>query len=1234
MKLKKNIFFKNEVGTKAYLSLSLLIILLLNGFVGQSQVVTIEDVSGNEDDGAITLTATLSGGPVFGGFSVDVVSTDGSALISDNDYTAIVETLNFTGVNGQSIPFSVFPTVDTNIESSETVLIGISNLVSPFLINVDITDTATVNIDNDDVGIITIIPTNADEEGPTSGRFRIELSDNNNTGTTLTLDYTLSGAANFGALNDYTVSGATTTVSGTVTFNAIQSARNININPIDDLLVEGNEDVILTIDAISSTSYSMISNTANIIVADNDFEPTLTATDATAAEATPSIQTGEVTVDLGAVNNTGSDIVVNVSRLGASTATAADYTALPTSVSIPNGQQTGTLTITPIDDSDVEGSEDLILRIVAGTGYNLVLPVASRTATVTIADNDAYVPILTATDDTATEGTPITDTATFEVDLGAINTTGAAIPITVVRVNSLSTAIAGDFTGIPAVSVAAGAQTVTFNITPIDDDEAENLETLTLQVNASPLGDYVLGTTADRRAAMTITDNDIAGVNINTLAGTTTEAGGTADFVFTLTSQPTANVSININGYDVTETSGPTSITIEPGDWNTGTTLQITGVDDAVIDGDIEDIINTGNVTSGDPNYQAISGASVPQLTVTNLDDDGCGVTPMGNGLSTEFCGDIQANLNDYTDSTPPLGMVLRWSRSSNPFNVGARLTQDESENITSEGSFFGYFYDEANDCASGTLEIELISNEIPTIDEVTGASNCGPGSLLLSVNPSTGASVNWYDSLTGGTELGVGDTFSTGNLDTTTSFYVEAEANGCVSRERVEVIATIIPVPFPGTPSNAIACSLASTQQPLSTIDLDDRLLGNPDPGDWSFVSGPAILEIDADNVVNFLGQVEGDYIFRYTTNSPVAPCTMNISTEVTISVTADCTPDSIDLEVLKIVNNENAIAGENVIFTVIVNNLSPNTVQNIIIGDLLESGFDFISSTPSRGTYDESTGMWQIPELAAMGTATLNIEVNILAEGIYTNVAELFESFPIDDNTTNDRAEVTLPINAPEGVDLEIEKTAISTRPLIGDTVVFTIKVKNISDESTVNQIRISDVISTDFTYVFHTTVTGDYDITTGEWLIPELIQDEEAILEITVTVPNAGTFINTATIIGSVPAQIDSGNPDGNNGASVEVLVSLPIEADCGFVFNQFSPNGDGTNDFLKVQCIEQYPLNRLQIYDRYGNLVHAVTRYANNWEGEGNDGQVPDGTYFYILDLGDGTEVRKGWIQLIR
>ncbi len=110
--------------------------------------ITIADISGNEGDGAITVTATLDNA-VQGGFTVDVSTTDGTATVANNDYTAVTgHTLTFAGTAGETQTFTVTPTDDLIIENDESLTVRLSNLSTS--LGVDITDGATVTIVNDD----------------------------------------------------------------------------------------------------------------------------------------------------------------------------------------------------------------------------------------------------------------------------------------------------------------------------------------------------------------------------------------------------------------------------------------------------------------------------------------------------------------------------------------------------------------------------------------------------------------------------------------------------------------------------------------------------------------------------------------------------------------------------------------------------------------------------------------------------------------------------------------------------------------------------------------------------------------------------------------------------------------------------------------------------------------------------------------------------------------------------
>jgi gliding motility-associated-like protein len=77
------------------------------------------------------------------------------------------------------------------------------------------------------------------------------------------------------------------------------------------------------------------------------------------------------------------------------------------------------------------------------------------------------------------------------------------------------------------------------------------------------------------------------------------------------------------------------------------------------------------------------------------------------------------------------------------------------------------------------------------------------------------------------------------------------------------------------------------------------------------------------------------------------------------------------------------------------------------------------------------------------------------------------------------------------------------------------------------------------------------------------------------------------------------------------------------------NVFTPNGDGTNDFLVFYGLEFFPGSALMVYNRWGNKIYESPDYRNNWGGDG----VSDGTYYYILNLSDG-QALTGFVMIIR
>lgn len=83
-----------------------------------------------------------------------------------------------------------------------------------------------------------------------------------------------------------------------------------------------------------------------------------------------------------------------------------------------------------------------------------------------------------------------------------------------------------------------------------------------------------------------------------------------------------------------------------------------------------------------------------------------------------------------------------------------------------------------------------------------------------------------------------------------------------------------------------------------------------------------------------------------------------------------------------------------------------------------------------------------------------------------------------------------------------------------------------------------------------------------------------------------------------------------------------------------YNTFTPNNDGVNDYWIIENIESFPNNSVEIYNRNGILVYSANRYKNKWDGKYNYRDLPEATYYFIIDLGNGSDLIKGHVTIVR
>ena len=105
------------------------------------------------------------------------------------------------------------------------------------------------------------------------------------------------------------------------------------------------------------------------------------------------------------------------------------------------------------------------------------------------------------------------------------------------------------------------------------------------------------------------------------------------------------------------------------------------------------------------------------------------------------------------------------------------------------------------------------------------------------------------------------------------------------------------------------------------------------------------------------------------------------------------------------------------------------------------------------------------------------------------------------------------------------------------------------------------------------------------------------------------------------------VSSSGCTNSSSALVTVISSLSIP-------NAFSPNGDGINDTWNIKDIEGYPNCTVDIFNRYGTKVYSSRGYGVAWDGRYNNADLPVGTYYYIINLNDGSKVISGYVTLIR
>jgi len=151
---------------------------------------------------------------------------------------------------------------------------------------------------------------------------------------------------------------------------------------------------------------------------------------------------------------------------------------------------------------------------------------------------------------------------------------------------------------------------------------------------------------------------------------------------------------------------------------------------------------------------------------------------------------------------------------------------------------------------------------------------------------------------------------------------------------------------------------------------------------------------------------------------------------------------------------------------------------------------------------------------------------------------------------------------------------------------------------------------------------------------------LQNNETIGNVFLTYGDgADASAKPGTYAGSVvPSNASGGSFDPNNYIITykagDIIVTESTVGQPISIPNAFTPNGDGINDVWNIPALADYPSCVVSIFTRYGGMIYQSRGYAKPWDGVYNGGQLPMGTYYYIINLQNGQPSLAGYVALIR
>lgn len=101
-------------------------------------------------------------------------------------------------------------------------------------------------------------------------------------------------------------------------------------------------------------------------------------------------------------------------------------------------------------------------------------------------------------------------------------------------------------------------------------------------------------------------------------------------------------------------------------------------------------------------------------------------------------------------------------------------------------------------------------------------------------------------------------------------------------------------------------------------------------------------------------------------------------------------------------------------------------------------------------------------------------------------------------------------------------------------------------------------------------------------------------------------------------------------GEAGETEDYMITLKVQ-DALEAPEIITPNDDGKNDYFVIRGVNDKSDNKLEVFDKWGDIKYSRFNYLNDWNGKLNNGdQITEGTYYYVFK--NGANVLKGFVEV--